>query len=243
MKNATKAPPAVTAADSHSPIVPDGPRLGDSLRKLRFDRRMSLTEVGVATGIAQSTLSRVERNQLSLTYDKLVQLCRGLNVDLATLLSFGSSADGDRQLGRRTFTPPGGGREVTVNLQDYVYLCTELAGKKMTPMICVVEARTLEESNGLTKHDGEEFAYVLEGTLKLCTELYEPLVLPAGSSVYFDSTMWHAYLSAGSEPARVMVVCTGSEPVVTRTATARPAANRAAPNSAKPKRRRTARRS
>jgi ribosome-binding protein aMBF1 (putative translation factor) len=79
------------------------PNLGDCLRAIRFKRRLSLADVSAATGIARSTLSRVESNQLSLTYDKLVQLSRGLRIDLAELLS--SPADGQSQakLTRRTF--------------------------------------------------------------------------------------------------------------------------------------------
>ena len=69
-----------------------GPRLGECLRRLRFERRLSITDVAAATGISQSTLSRVERDQLSLTYDKVVQLCRGLNVDLADFFSSESAA-------------------------------------------------------------------------------------------------------------------------------------------------------
>jgi mannose-6-phosphate isomerase-like protein (cupin superfamily) len=101
---------------------------------------------------------------------------------------------------------------VTVNLQAYSYLCTELAGKKMTPMTGLIRSRTLAETNGLLKHDGEEFTYVLEGTLELYTEFYEPLVLSVGGSVYFDSTMGHAYVSIGDTPLKMLCVCTTPEP-------------------------------
>jgi len=40
-----------------------------------------------ATGIAKSTLSRVENDQLSLTYSKLQQLCKGLQIDIAELFA------------------------------------------------------------------------------------------------------------------------------------------------------------
>ncbi len=192
----------------------DEPNLGDCLRRLRFDRKLSLTDVSTLTGISKSTLSRVESDQLSLTYDKLLQLCRGLQIDLPTLLD--PHQGNGRELGRRIFTPAGHGRAVSVNLQDYNYLCTELAGKKMTPMTGIIRSCTLAESNGLLKHEGEEFTYVLEGTLELHTEFYEPLVLEVGSSVYFDSTMAHAYVSVGSVPGKILCVCSTPEPVLTR---------------------------
>jgi transcriptional regulator with XRE-family HTH domain len=192
----------------------DQPNLGASLRQLRFQRRLSIADVSEATGIAKSTLSRVENDQLSLTYSKLLQLCRGLRIDIAQL--FSGRADGAeiRPSARRTFSPPGAGRHMVVNRQSYTYLCTELAGKKMTPMIGTITSRTLAESNGLLRHEGEEFSYVLEGRLELHTEFYSPLVLDVGGSVYFDSTMGHAYTSVGEQTLRVLCVCTTPEHVL-----------------------------
>jgi transcriptional regulator with XRE-family HTH domain len=219
---------AMERANPAQPNRADGPNLGDCLRRLRFDRKLSLTDVSTLTGISKSTLSRVESDQLSLTYDKLLQLCRGLQIDLTTF--FDPNQGSIRELGRRTFNPAGLGRAVSVNLQDYNYLCTELAGKKMTPMTGIIRSCTLAESNGLLKHEGEEFTYVLEGTLELHTEFYEPLVLEVGSSVYFDSTMAHAYVSVGAVPGKMLCVCSTPEPALTRALDAvKPLARRDAP--------------
>ncbi|MBS0366046.1 MAG: helix-turn-helix transcriptional regulator [Proteobacteria bacterium] len=192
----------------------DAPNLGAALRRLRFQRRLSIAEVSQATGIAKSTLSRVENDQLSLTYSKLLQLCRGLDIDIAELFSGPQAAAAAPPLARRTFTLPGAGRPVDVGRQAYAYLCTELAGKKMTPMTGIITSRSLAESNGLLSHEGEEFTYVLEGRLELHTEFYSPLVLEAGGSVYFDSTMGHAYVSVGSVPLKILCVCSTPEHVI-----------------------------
>ena len=52
----------------------------------RFARSLSLTlaETSARTGVAVSTLSKVENGQMSLTYDKLVQLSEGLEIDIST---------------------------------------------------------------------------------------------------------------------------------------------------------------
>lgn len=213
-----KASTASARLSAEAEQTPRDRKLGECLRRLRFERRLSITDVSVATGISQSTLSRVERDQLSLTYDKLVQLCRGLNVDLATLFSTDSAGQRPRELGRRTVSLPGAGRNVIANAQEYLYLCTELAGKKMTPMLGVVRSHSLEESNGLMKHEGEEFTYVLAGTIQLHTEFYEPLILPTDASVYFDSTMGHAYVSVSDEPARILCVCSTPDPIILQSA-------------------------
>jgi transcriptional regulator with XRE-family HTH domain len=197
------------------PLQEEAPNLGACLRQLRFRRRMSIAEVSAATGIAKSTLSRVENDQLSLTYAKLLQLCKGLQIDIAELFASGAPTEVVQPSARRTFTPKGEGQPVVVGTQAYDYLCIELAGKKMTPMTGLIRSRSLEESNGLLKHEGEEFTYVLEGRMALHTEFYQPLILDAGGSVYFDSTMGHAYVSVGSAPLKILCVCTTPEPALT----------------------------
>ena len=59
-------------------------RLGQALRTIRSRLRLTLAETSARTGVAVSTLSKVENGQLSLTYDKLVQLSEGLEIDIAT---------------------------------------------------------------------------------------------------------------------------------------------------------------
>lgn len=234
MRAATKK--TIVKHRGSQPGTPDEPNLGECLRQLRFERKLSLTDVSALTGISKSTLSRVESDQLSLTYDKLLQLCRGLQIDIAALLEPAQGSKG--HLGRRVFTAPGQGREVAVNLVTYSYLCTDLAGKKMTPMTAMIRSRKLAETNGLLKHEGEEFTYVLEGTLELHTELYEPLVLPTGGSVYFDGTMGHAYVSIGETPAKVLCICATPEPVLTQALDAAKAPARAEKITSPPGRRR-----
>jgi transcriptional regulator with XRE-family HTH domain len=204
-----RTPPGPTLDPTGMPQPEEQPpNLGACLRKLRIERRMSIAAVSAATGIAKSTLSRVENDQLSLTYAKLLQLCNGLQIGIAELFPGGVAPKSRRPSARRTFSRPGEGRAVTVGSQAHSHLCAEMAGKKMTPMISIIHCRTLEETNGLLKGDGEEFTFVLEGRLALHTEFYEPLILDAGGSVYFDSTMGHAYLSAGSVPLKLLRVST-----------------------------------
>jgi transcriptional regulator with XRE-family HTH domain len=193
-----------------------GPNLGECLRTIRFRKRMSIADVSAATGLARSTLSRVEKDQLSLTYDRLVQLSEGLQIDFTELFSTQLAAGARPAMARRAFTLPGGGRPVTVGRHIYNYVCTDLPGKRMTPMTADIKARSLEETNGFQRHEGEEFTYVLEGTLVLHTEFYEPLRVEAGGSVYFDSTMGHTYVAAGDKPLKIVCVCSAGESALTR---------------------------
>lgn len=191
--------------------------LGECLKQLRTDRGWTLSQVSQLSGLAVSTLSKVENNQMSLTYDKLLQLAQGLSVDIAEL--FGTrkpAAAPSRPGGARASSPAGEGRVVETQNYVYQFLCTEMSRKDMNPMIGAVETRSIEAFGELVRHPGQEFAYVLEGEIELHTDVYEPLRMKAGDSVYFESMMGHAYIATSDGPARILCVCTAPPEVVVK---------------------------
>lgn len=168
-----------------------------------------LTQVSQMSGLAISTLSKVENNQMSLTYDKLLQLAQGLKVDISELFTPRKSAGPALPVrGARAVNRLGEGRVVDTANYTYVFLSTEMSRKEMIPMIGTVSQRDIRIFGELIRHPGQEFAYVLEGEIELHTDVYEPLRLKAGESIYFESMMGHAYLSIGPEPARILCICT-----------------------------------
>ena len=58
---------------------------------------------------------------------------------------------------------------------DYYYLCTELRQKRMVPILTRIRAKSLEEFGDLVSHSGEEYIHVLEGTIVVHTEFYDPV--------------------------------------------------------------------
>ena len=182
------------------------PNLGSRLRQLRNRNGWTLEQVSKMTNLAISTLSKVERNQTSLTYDNLLKLADGLGIDIAELFSPGVSAPAP---GRRSITrEPDIRRQETKNY-DYFYHSTDLRGAWMVPIFVEVKAHSIEEFGELLHHGGEEFIYVLDGVIEVHTEYYNPIILQAGESVYLDSGMGHAYISVGEKNASILGVCSG----------------------------------
>jgi hypothetical protein len=53
---------------------------------------------------------------------------------------------------------------------------------------------------------------VLEGSIKVITEFYDPVILTVGESIYLDSNMGHGYLTAeGCDEATVLGVCSSPD--------------------------------
>lgn len=188
-------------------------RPGAAVRALREQRGWTLADVSERTGLSVSTLSKVENDKMSLTYDKLSRISKGLAIDIGQLFAAGSAHHGAASSsmrgfsGRRSVSRTGEGSVIDTPNYGHVYPATELLNKQMVPIFGQPKARTLEEFGELLRHSGEEFSVVLEGAVLFHTELYAPVLLQAGDSVYFDSSMGHAYLRVGDGPCRVLTVC------------------------------------
>jgi len=187
------------------------PRPGALLKALRLRKGLTLAEVSERTGLPVPTLSKLENDKISFSYDKLMQVSQGLKLDISELLSPEPSALPQiRAIGRRSVSRAGDG--VTVHSGSYVYqhLGTDLLDKAFVPMVGEIRARSLEEFGEMIQHPGEEFVYVLKGALELHTRIYAPVLLDEGDSIYFDSDMDHAYISAGPGHCTVLSICSAA---------------------------------
>jgi len=164
------------------------------------------------TGIPVSTLSKVEHDRLTLTYDKLQQLSQRLNIRMSDLFAENDEAAAPKVTARRSIGRLDRALHIETPNYDYFYLSTELRGKLMIPLLTRIRARSLEEFGELVRHPGEEIVYVIEGSIEVHTQFYDPVVLTRGESIYIDSTMGHAYLVAdGCDEALVLGVCSSAE--------------------------------
>lgn len=176
---------------------------GERVRRLRQDRRLTLQQLAKACDVATSTISKVENGQMSPTYENIIRLANGLGVDVADLFSDRGAATS----GRRSITRAAGGTRLSTPHYDYEMLCTDLTNRHFIPIHATVRARDIKEFPRLTSHDGEEFIYVLSGSIALHTEYYEPVELGPGDSCYFASGMGHALVNATAQDAKVLWVC------------------------------------
>ena len=173
---------------------------GARLKALRMQRGWTLAEVSKRTGLPVSTLSKIENERMSLSYDKLALLSAGLGVDISQLFAPPLGPCGARSPAGAAYTLAGEGQIIETDNYGHIYPAADFLNKRFVPIIAELHARSLEEFGELIRHPGEEYAYVLEGTVVFHTELYAPLTLRKGDSIYFDSGMGHAYLAAEPGP-------------------------------------------
>jgi len=178
-----------------------------ALRNGRLAQGLSLRALSARAGLPYSTLSKLENGKMALTYDKIVRLAQALNIDIKDIVAAEQPA-APVAVGRRSVTRAGHELEAESERHAHHYPAADLLGKMMIPIIIDVRARSVEELGGLVRHAGEEYLFVLSGTMELHSDLYAPLPLGAGDSVYFDSGMAHGYIRT-CERCTVLSVCAG----------------------------------
>ena len=62
---------------------PDHAAIGQRLRTLRRAQRLTLKALSARSGVALSTLSKIELGQVAAGYEKFVAVARALKVDIA----------------------------------------------------------------------------------------------------------------------------------------------------------------
>ncbi len=188
------------------------PNLGIRVKQLRIAKGLTLNKLAELAGLSRSTLYKVENSGMSLTYEKLIRLSEGLDVEISQL--FSASADeapAEGYSGRREVGRAGEGYRIEMPNYDHFYLCNEIMLKGLVPMFGRVKSRTIEQFGPLSTHQGEEFTYVLEGSIEVHTKLYRPVLLNRGDHIYLGSTMPHAYLNKGEGEALILTVCSRPE--------------------------------
>ena len=192
----------IAASDGAGPRVTPM-KLGERVRAIRRARNWTLEEAAQRAGLARSTLSKIENEQMSPTFDAVQKLARGLDIDVPQLFQ---PAPVDKISGRRTITRRGEGRGHPTTTYEHEMLATEISRKRMLPYKATVRARDFSEFDAWVRHQGEEFLYVLSGAIRLYTEFYEPVEMSIGDSAYYDGSMGHCVVSISQDDAMILWV-------------------------------------
>ncbi len=189
----------------------NSPSLGSFVRRIRKERQWTLAKMSEACGIPLSTLAKIENDKLTLTYDKLQRFSASLGVSLGALFADPQRGDG-LVTARRSVAKLENAIRVATPNYIYNYLCSDLRKRRMIPIHVEITAKTLADFGDLVQHDGEEFAFVLEGAVVFHSEYYAPSIIRKNEGIYIDSNMQHGYLVAeGHDRAVILSVCASDD--------------------------------
>ena len=192
----------IAASDGAGPRVTPL-KLGERVRAIRRASNWTLEEAAQRAGLARSTLSKIENEQMSPTFDAVQKLARGLDIDVPQLFQ---PAPVDKISGRRAITRRSEGKEHPTTTYEHEMLAPEISRKRMLPYKATIRAREFEEFDDWVRHAGEEFLLVLSGAIRLYTEFYEPVEMSIGDSAYYDGSMGHCVVSISQDDAKILWV-------------------------------------
>ena len=104
--------------------------LGKRVKEIRLAKGWTLEEVGKRTGIARSTLSKIENDQVSPSFTIVQKLIKGLEMDLPQLFV---EASEHSIAGRRDITRKGKGEPHPTATYEHELLNYSISRKKMVP--------------------------------------------------------------------------------------------------------------
>jgi transcriptional regulator with XRE-family HTH domain len=173
--------------------------IGSRLRELREISGISAEKMAELLQVPAETYKDYEKGNLDLPASSLIEIARKLNVDLSLLLT-----GEEPKMSIYTVTRKGKGVEIERRRQyNYQSLAGKFAHKKAEPFIVTVEPRG--EAPSFYSHPGQEFDFVLDGTIKMSIRDSE-VVLEEGDSIFFDSSHKHTLEALNDKPARMLVV-------------------------------------
>jgi transcriptional regulator with XRE-family HTH domain len=181
--------------------------VGAKLRKARKERGLTLQQVAESSGLAVSTISKAERGQIALSYEKVLMLGSALDIDMTRLFMVG---DAQAAAGSTPTVVKDRFEDVQrYETDQYLYsvLCGAFPGKKMQPLVAVIHAREAGDFSETIRHPGQEFVRVLSGRERNLYENGESVELGRHEAAYFDSGVGHVYVSLSRQPAQVVSVC------------------------------------
>jgi transcriptional regulator with XRE-family HTH domain len=184
-------------------------RIGEKIRGLRQQKRLTLQELSELTTLSKPLLSQIENQQVIPPLATLLKIAKGLKVDI----HFFFEDAGNRQkyvLTRREDVredekvPRPAANEVA---RPYTYhsLAQGLRHKHMEPFLVEFENKEWDDSL-FFKHEGdEEFIYIIFGDLDFHYN-NDVLRMRTGDSIYYDSSQPHGWVAVGDGTARAVAV-------------------------------------
>jgi transcriptional regulator with XRE-family HTH domain len=177
--------------------------IGQRVRSIRKERRLTLDELAARTGFAKSYLSQIETLKREPPISTLTKIAFVLGVDVFFLIS-GEAGRGEEQSitivrasDRRVIPRPSGS-------PAYVYqpVNDKKPDRLMDGYVVTLGPEFPPEP---LVHEGQELSYVLEGTQEFFYN-GKNYVFEEGDCYYFESNKPHYARAMGDQPAKVLVV-------------------------------------
>lgn len=173
-------------------------QLGKRIKQLRLEKNLTLKEVSDKTGLSISFISQLEHNKTSATLESFKKISDALGVNPSY---FFTTPETDI-----TSAVVRGALDQT-NYEKNTFIYRDLKGNMENPLfmpILVVLHPGDNRGNNFT-HKGQEFLYVLEGTLTVLLK-DQKFTLEPNDCIFLDSSKPHYWQNRTEQPVKFLCI-------------------------------------
>ena len=180
--------------------------VGAKIKALRETREISVAELAERTGLAEKQIARIEDNIDIPSLAPLIKIARALGVRLGTFLD--DQDDHGAVVCRKqetsdTISFSNNAMDARTHMH-YRALSKSKADRHMEPFIIDIDT-TDNLDYVLSSHEGEEFIFVMEGTVEVAHGK-KKYVIEAGDTIYYDCIVPHHVHGFEGQAAKILAV-------------------------------------
>jgi transcriptional regulator with XRE-family HTH domain len=176
--------------------------IGESVRRVRIERGLTLDQLAPASGLSKGMLSKIENFRAIPSLPVLDRIAAALGTSLSALTEGVAAAPPQpyvlTRAGAGTLVP----REDAVGFRYQSLNSANLGGTWL-------ESYTLElapgSSRALVTTEGHQLIHLLAGAVDFVLDA-EPVALAPGDTLLFDGRIPHVPVNRGAQPARMLVL-------------------------------------
>ena len=177
--------------------------IADRIRTLREDSGITTEEMARAAGISIAEYGALEAGEQDLSFTVLYRCAEKLGVDIVDLLT----GEGPHLTGYSVVRAGSGLSMKRRQGFEYRHLAPNFRRKLAEPFFVTAPFAQEEQDAPITlsRHDGQEFDYVISGHLRFAYEGHIEELAP-GDALFYDSGRGHGMIATGGEPCAFLAV-------------------------------------
>jgi quercetin dioxygenase-like cupin family protein/DNA-binding XRE family transcriptional regulator len=175
--------------------------IADRIKSLREISGTSTETIAQELGISTDLFVQYESGNVDIPVGFLNKVAHKFSIELSALLS-----GENPRLHVYCVVRKGKGFSVERRIQyKYEHLAYNFINKKAEPFIVTIAPSAENNQMEFNSHPGQEFNYVIEGTMKMTIDGHE-IILNEGDSIYYDSAHSHAMKALENKPVKLLAV-------------------------------------
>lgn len=177
-------------------------RIGRLLKNRRSSLGLSIRDLSAVSGVASGTISQIETGKSSPNLISIHALCQALGFPISALFVEDSAEQIKlvRKNERSSFVR---------NLSNQEEIMESLITKGDSKMWAgIIDMPPHTDSGDYYYHEGEEFVFVLKGTINFYLEHNAPFRLEEQDTLYYPNTIGHRWENETSDHVQFLIVST-----------------------------------